>query len=131
MIKFLRGTTAENDAYTGAAGTITIDTDQDGIRVHDGVTQGGHELANMGRLRDTFLSGGDNSLTDGNLRLSSAGNNDSMTLSLVGSRSGTASTLGKIAFENDTGGSLEEVSSISADGAGNITIAGNLTIFGS
>ena len=44
-----RGTTAKNDAFVGLASEITIDTDKHSIRVHDGVTAGGHEIlpANM------------------------------------------------------------------------------------
>lgn len=38
-----RGTTAKNDAFTGLASEITIDTDKHSIRVHDGVTPGGYE----------------------------------------------------------------------------------------
>lgn len=40
-----RGTTAKNDAFTGLASEITVDTDKHSIRVHDGVTAGGHALA--------------------------------------------------------------------------------------
>lgn len=36
-----RGTTAENLAYTGLVGELTLDTDLDTVRVHDGVTAGG------------------------------------------------------------------------------------------
>ena len=36
-----RGTTAENDAFTGAIGEITMDTQKNQIRLHDGSTQGG------------------------------------------------------------------------------------------
>lgn len=39
-----RGTTAKNNAFTGLASEITIDTDKHSIRVHDGVTVGGHEI---------------------------------------------------------------------------------------
>lgn len=39
-----RGTTAKNDAFTGLAYEITIDTEKHSIRVHDGVTAGGHEI---------------------------------------------------------------------------------------
>lgn len=39
-----RGTTAKNDAFVGLASEITVDTDKHSIRVHDGVTAGGHEL---------------------------------------------------------------------------------------
>jgi phage-related tail fiber protein len=40
-IAFKRGTTAKNILYTGAAGTISIDTDLHEIRIHDGTTAGG------------------------------------------------------------------------------------------
>lgn len=36
-----RGTTAQNDGFTGAEGEITMDTDKKQLRVHDGSTQGG------------------------------------------------------------------------------------------
>lgn len=39
-----RGTTAQNDGYTGYAGELTINTDTKTIRVHDGATLGGTEL---------------------------------------------------------------------------------------
>ena len=40
-IAFKRGTTVKNNGYIGAAGTISIDTDRDEIRIHDGFTAGG------------------------------------------------------------------------------------------
>ena len=36
-----RGTTAENNDFTGAIGEVTMDTTTKGLRVHDGSTQGG------------------------------------------------------------------------------------------
>lgn len=42
QVKRRRGTTAENDAFTGAEGEITVDTTTHEIRVHDGSTVGGH-----------------------------------------------------------------------------------------
>lgn len=36
-----RGTTVENNEFTGAQGELTMDTDKNQIRLHDGVTQGG------------------------------------------------------------------------------------------
>lgn len=46
-ILFLRGTKAENDLFVGDAGTITIDTTNNVVRLHDGVTVGGHLLPNQ------------------------------------------------------------------------------------
>ena len=40
-VQFRRGTAAENDAFTGAVGEITVDTTNNRIRVHDGSTAGG------------------------------------------------------------------------------------------
>lgn len=41
QVQIRRGTTAENNEFTGAQGEITMDTDKNQIRLHDGVTQGG------------------------------------------------------------------------------------------
>ena len=43
-VKFRRGTTAQNDAFTGAAGEISVDETLDTIRVHDGSTAGGFAM---------------------------------------------------------------------------------------
>jgi hypothetical protein len=43
--KLRRGTSAQHETFTGAAGEATVDTDGHGLRVHDGVTAGGHPLA--------------------------------------------------------------------------------------
>jgi len=42
-LTFRRGTTAQNNAFTGALGEITVDTTVDAIRVHDNSTAGGFE----------------------------------------------------------------------------------------
>ena len=44
-----RGTTAKNDAFVGLASEITVDTEKHSIRVHDGVTAGGHEILPKGK----------------------------------------------------------------------------------
>ena len=41
QVQFRRGTTAENDAFTGAVGEITVDTTLNKLRLHDGSTAGG------------------------------------------------------------------------------------------
>lgn len=41
QVQFRRGTTTQNNAFTGANGEISIDTDVKTIRLHDGVTGGG------------------------------------------------------------------------------------------
>lgn len=44
QVKRRRGTTAENDAFTGAEGEITVDLTTHELRVHDGSTVGGHTI---------------------------------------------------------------------------------------
>lgn len=43
-LQLRRGTTAENATYTGREGEITIDTELEALRVHDGFTPGGWEV---------------------------------------------------------------------------------------
>jgi len=44
-VKFRRGTTAQNDSFTGAEGELSVDTTLDQLRVHDGSTAGGAKIA--------------------------------------------------------------------------------------
>src|SRR6056300_1489686 len=44
VLQFRRGTTAQNNSFTGSDGELSIDTTIDTIRVHDGSTAGGFEL---------------------------------------------------------------------------------------
>jgi hypothetical protein len=44
VLQFRRGTTAQNNSFTGSAGELSIDTDLDVIRVHDGSQPGGFPL---------------------------------------------------------------------------------------
>lgn len=45
QVQFRRGTTAQNQNFTGASGEISIDTSKKTLVVHDGTTPGGHPLA--------------------------------------------------------------------------------------
>ena len=44
VLQFRRGTTGQNNSFTGTAGELSIDTTLDTVRVHDGSTAGGFEL---------------------------------------------------------------------------------------
>jgi lipopolysaccharide export system protein LptA len=47
QVQFRRGTTAQNNAFTGAAGELSVDTTLNTLRVHDGSTAGGVALVNL------------------------------------------------------------------------------------
>ena len=44
VLQFRRGTTSQNNSFTGAIGEITYDTTLDVLRVHDGSTAGGFAM---------------------------------------------------------------------------------------
>ena len=52
QIQIRRGSAAENDAFTGAIGEITMDTTNKTLRVHDGSTIGGTKLAKQSEIPD-------------------------------------------------------------------------------
>jgi hypothetical protein len=47
ILQFRRGTTAQNDTYTGSVGELTIDTELDTLRIHDAVNPGGHTMPSL------------------------------------------------------------------------------------
>ena len=50
-IQWRRGTTSQHSSFTGLVGEITVDTDLDTLRVHDGSTAGGHRLAKFSDIQ--------------------------------------------------------------------------------
>jgi len=57
QVQFRRGTTTQNNSFTGAVGEISIDTDLDTIRVHDGSTAGGIRLAKYSEITSGDITG--------------------------------------------------------------------------
>ena len=50
QLQFRRGTTSQNNSFTGAVGEITVDTDTDALILHDGSAAGGIELLPSGTI---------------------------------------------------------------------------------
>lgn len=50
QIQIRRGTETQNESFTGAIGEITMDTTNKTLRVHDGETAGGTQLAKQSSL---------------------------------------------------------------------------------
>ena len=53
-IQLRRGTTAQINAFTGAVGEVSVDTDKDVLVVHDGVTAGGFPVAARANANGTI-----------------------------------------------------------------------------
>src|SRR5210317_1866663 len=45
LLRLRRGTDPQHTTFTGAEGEVTVNTTNDSLHVHDGVTAGGTELA--------------------------------------------------------------------------------------
>jgi len=58
ILQFRRGTTTQNDTYTGLPGEITIDTTLNTVRLHDGSTVGGNVIGQTGQTGYTGSVGG-------------------------------------------------------------------------
>ena len=56
-VKLRRGTTSQHSSFTGAEGEVTVDTDLDTLRVHDGSTAGGERLAKYSELSGAGAGG--------------------------------------------------------------------------
>lgn len=54
QIQIRRGTAAENEAFTGAIGEVTMDTTNKTLRVHDGTTVGGTILAKQSEIPEPY-----------------------------------------------------------------------------
>ena len=50
QLQFRRGTTSQNNSFTGAVGEITVDTDTDALILHDGSGAGGIEIFPAGTI---------------------------------------------------------------------------------
>tara|TARA_B100001964_G_scaffold136488_1_gene150657 strand:- start:22019 stop:24979 length:2961 start_codon:yes stop_codon:yes gene_type:complete len=58
-VKFRRGSTVQHATFTGAQGEVTVDTDLNTIRIHDGATIGGHRVL----LHSEFVGTGTGTVT--------------------------------------------------------------------
>ena len=118
QVQFRRGTSGQNDAFTGAVGEITVDTSLYTLRIHDGVTPGG--VATVG-LSST------QTLTNKTLTSPILGGNVTGTAN-ISSLTGFISASGNI-----TGGNIITGGLVTATGnvtGGNITTAGLISATG-
>jgi hypothetical protein len=82
QVQYRRGTGAQNDAFTGALAEITVDTTNGTLRVHDGVTTGGSNIATVAYVDAEIggLSANSISLGTTNVNIPSSGGNVIITV---------------------------------------------------
>ena len=126
QIQIRRGTTAQNDAFTGAVGEVTADTQVHTLRIHDGSQAGGYELALANLSNVTFGAGVATFLaTPSSANLAAAVTNETGSGALVFA---TSPTLVTPALGTPASGVMTNVTG-TASGltAGNVTTNANLT----
>ena len=126
QIQVRRGTTAQNNAFTGVVGEVTADTQVHTLRIHDGSQAGGYELALANLSNVTFGAGVATFLaTPSSANLAAAVTNETGSGALVFA---TSPTLVTPALGTPASGVMTNVTG-TASGltAGNVTTNANLT----
>ena len=95
QVQFRRGTTTQNNAFTGAQGEITYDTDVKTLRLHDGTTPGGG--ATLVNLAST------QTLTNKTLSTGSAWTGIAVGLGYGGTGSSLSAVAGAVAYSTGSG----------------------------
>lgn len=103
-VLLLRGSTAQNDTYTGPAGEVTIDVTTKSLRVHDGSTAGGSLVSGSAQVQGMIDSVSD--------RIDST---DADVLTVQGDISDIQSALGT-KFDASQVGAAEGAASLDAGG---------------
>ena len=62
QVQLRRGTSTQNDSFTGAQGELTFDTTNKRVRIHDGATTGGFELKTENAGGDTLFGDNDKAI---------------------------------------------------------------------
>ena len=123
QLQIRRGSTTDHNSFTGAAGELTVDTTKDTLRVHDGSTAGGFELAradgsNLNNITSNITVNG--TVTADGLT-SQAGANATDILTLSGSAAGR--TLTVQSYDTTLGGAGFDINASAS--AGEITLQTN------
>ena len=131
QVQLRRGTTSQHSTFTGAIGEVTVDTDLNTMRVHDGSTAGGIRIAKFSEIPSSFaftISADDSAgvpvAADGTGTLRITGSNSVTTSS--DSAGTVVITLDK-AIDVDTISSTDSTSVTVNDG---LIITGNLSFDG-
>jgi hypothetical protein len=111
QVQLRRGTTLQNNAFTGAQGEITVDTDLKTLRIHDGTTAGGGATV--------VTLAGSQSLTNKTLGSGSTWTGNAVGLAYGGTGSSLSAVQGAVAYSGASGLALT-----SAGTAGQVLVSG-------
>jgi hypothetical protein len=149
QVQYRRGTNAQNLAFTGALAEITVDTTNGTLRVHDGISAGGSNIATVAYVTAQISSLSSNSISsgtsnvrvfaNGNVTTSAAGTANVLVVQSTGalitgdlSVTGNATLSGNILGDRIVNGTTS-IEIQTANGNSNISVAGtsNVAVFAS
>jgi trimeric autotransporter adhesin len=106
QVQYRRGTATENNSFTGALAEITVDTTNGTLRVHDGATAGGSNIATVAYVTSQISALSANSITNGTSSVSVIASGGNIRSNIAGSTVQTISS-GLVAVTgNISGGNL-------------------------
>lgn len=122
QVQYRRGTTAENDAFTGALAEITVDTTVGSLRVHNGVSAGGSKMATEAYVTSAIGALSANSITNGTSSVAVIASGGNIRANVGGATIATISSSGIEITGNVTSGNVITTNIINsgANGVGNI-----------
>jgi hypothetical protein len=105
QVQYRRGTGAQNNAFTGALGEITVDTTNWTLRVHDGATAGGGgNLATVAYVQQQIGSLSADSISNGTSNVKILSSNGNIGLTVGGTTIVTVASTGLLNSQaNGTG----------------------------
>ena len=118
QVQYRRGTNAQNAAFTGALGEITVDTTNGTLRVHDAITVGGSNIATVSYVTAQISSLSANSITNG-----------TSSVAVIASGGNIRANVDGNTITNTYSSGLEVTGLISATGnvsGGNLNVTGNI-----
>jgi len=113
QVQYRRGTNAQNAAFTGALAEITVDTTNGTLRVHDGITAGGSNIATVSYVTTQISALSANSITNGTSSVAVIASGGNIRSNIAGSTVQTISA-GLVAITGDL------------SVTGNATLSGNI-----
>lgn len=96
QVQYRRGTNAQNAAFTGALAEITVDTTNGTLRVHDGITAGGSNIATVSYVTAQISSLSANSISSGTTSVNIPSSGGNVIITVGGSGIATFTTAGII-----------------------------------
>jgi len=120
VLQFRRGSTAQNNSFTGSAGELSLDTDLYTIRVHDGSTAGGFEIT-QNTATQTLTN---KTLTSPTI----TGVSPTITLTGAVTGSGTLTDLGSVSITTTNTADPTITLTGAVTGSGTMTNLGNVSI---